>query len=209
MLNEKEINDILRKYDKRITEFVKFKLPLKSNRPFVFCEDDIIQEVKIQLWKLIKERYKKSIGEIKPFIFGHLPNTIQGVIFHANNSLKYTGKEDIVNNKKRRNQSKKVQKNSYYLESLNRNDLLSLVINFNDSIEFQDFELDWETINLEMKKQLKERSYKIFDLFFNDDLKQMEIAQLLDKDPGTISRQLNINIFPILKKVLKDFGYIN
>jgi hypothetical protein len=89
-VDTKEIDFYLKKYDNFIKKTVRDKVkPLKHQ---IFQLEDIIQETRIILFKLIQERFDPSVASIDTFILTHTPYSVYKVITYLTRSLYYTGK---------------------------------------------------------------------------------------------------------------------
>ncbi len=91
-MKTEEINKYLIKYDSFIQREVKKRV--KPREQQVFQVDDIIQETRIFLFKLIQERFDPSIADIDTFIVTHTPYSVYKAITYISRTLYYTGKYD-------------------------------------------------------------------------------------------------------------------
>ena len=91
-MKTEEINKYLIKYDSFIQNEVKKRVKPKEHQ--IFQLDDIIQETRIFLFKLIQERFDPSIATIDVFITTHTPYSVYKAITYITRTLYYTGKYD-------------------------------------------------------------------------------------------------------------------
>jgi hypothetical protein len=110
-VDTKEIDFYLRKYDNFIKKQVSNKI--KPQQHQIFQIEDIVQETRILLFKLIQERFDPSIASIDAFILAHTPYSVYKVITYLARNLYYTGKyEDGEGRKAPRTGTKKVDDNA-------------------------------------------------------------------------------------------------
>ncbi len=106
-MKTEEINKYLIKYDSFIQNEVKKRVKPKEYQ--IFQLDDIIQETRIFLFKLIQERFDPSIATIDVFITTHTPYSVYKAVTYISRNMYYTGKyEDGEGRQQPRPESKKI-----------------------------------------------------------------------------------------------------
>lgn len=106
-MKTEEINKYLIKYDNFIQKEVSKRVKPQHFQVLQF--EDIVQETRILLFKLIQERFDPSIATIDVFITTHTPYSVYKAITYITRSMYYTGKyEDGEGKRQPRPESKKI-----------------------------------------------------------------------------------------------------
>jgi hypothetical protein len=106
-MKTEEINKYLIKYDNFIQKEVSKRV--KPQHFHVLQFEDIVQETRILLFKLIQERFDPSIATIDVFITTHTPYSVYKAVTYITRNMYYTGKyEDGEGRKEPRPESKKI-----------------------------------------------------------------------------------------------------
>jgi RNA polymerase sigma factor (sigma-70 family) len=196
-LTEQEINALLKKYDRAIWKCVLERYP-REWLPFSLEPEDVVQEVRIKLWKLLKNRFDPELGTPDKFLRGYLINTVRGVFTNIKASLTTTGNEVKGKIRNRRSLTTALQKVTIYMDDC---------AELGEKVD-PDFEIDFKTITEKVKNKLNKLGFKIFQLIFIDGHSQTDVAVILNKSDGAISKQMNTYIIPALRKALEELEYI-
>jgi hypothetical protein len=219
-LSPEEVNEILKKYDNYI-ERVTRSMIASNTAPFSIQTKDIIQEVRIQMFYLLRDVYDSDIKPVDIFVKAFLPNTIRGVATRLDYSLKVTG------NTNTRSQQRELQKRMVYIESVpeynrfvnpdfkyeqNRSNITDFFIDFFtqhlSEEDVMDFSLDKDKIIAKIKGNLKPNNFKLFTYVFLMGLRYKDAAKLVECHPSTVSKTIRNKIIPVIKKVFQEFGYV-
>lgn len=223
-LNDHEINNILKEYDSYITAMT-YKLVPHINCSFSVPIQDIIQEVRIHLFYLLRDKYDSHVGSVERFVKGFLGNIIKGVMTRISISLKETGIENS------RSQIREMQKHCIYLETQHDIDRkldygviiekygdneyinsdpagTDILFQFLNSDDLIDIEIDRPVIIAKIKKKLKEASYLTFECVYLFGYNYAETSKMTGQHPSTISKQITNKIIPAIKEALQETGYL-
>lgn len=224
-LTNSQINDILKEYKPYITGVSYKYINIKNTkRIFSVPIEDLIQEIMIQMYYLLRDRYDSEIGNIERFIKGFLFTTIKGVLSRVSTSLKETGTST------NRTQLIEIKKNVLSIEFLNSKEnrkikgeaLISSSNNqqFTDSdynlgmllqagdTNIIDAQLDRKVIINEIKNRLNNKTYATFKYVFLFGYNFADTAKITGNHPSTISKQVRGKIIVAIKEALIECGYL-
>lgn len=192
-----------------------------NTSPFAIQINDIIQEVRIQMFYLLRDVYDSNIKPVEVFVKSFLPNTIRGVATRLEYSLKVTG------NTNTRSQQRELQKKMVYIESIpefsrfvnpdykyeqGRSNINNFFIDFFTQHlceeDVMDFSLDQPKMIDTIKGKLKPSVFDLFTYVFLFGMRYKDAANLIECHPSTVSKTIRYKIIPVIKEVFEDFGYI-
>lgn len=168
--------------------FNKYK---ESGLPNYIGEEDVVQEVFLRLWNLLENKYNPEVGPLDNFIRGHLNYCILG----AFSTIKWgaTGKKGNS-----RPQRQEMDRLMCSIEGLNVT---------TDPNEYD--RLDMQSVYDGIMARLRGTAVDIFNLLVFEEKSQKQIAQILGITEGAITLQIQKNIRPIVREILRRYEYMD
>lgn len=205
ILDEKQINVVITDYDAYIKKAINNVIPNEDNgAPFYLSRKDITQEVRIKLYDLLKNKYSSDVGPVEAFVVGHLPYVIRSVIKSVDDSLKHTtGSYDNDGIRSRRSQARELQKRSIYIDNV---DPSELGLTADDSSS--DFDMDMDILCSHLEKILNATEFLIFKCIYIHGMNQAEISTEVGMHKSTLSKKINNEILPTVKRAMVDIGFL-
>jgi len=223
-LTTDKINEILIEYKDYITGVsCRFIDVPTTKRIFAVPVDDLLQEIMIQMFYLLRDRYDDEVGSVERFIKGFLLHTVKGVLSRVATSLKETGYST------NRTQLVEIRKRILSIEQLTEDDRqtdgeawISAQNNqaftgwkYNLGIlaqasgtDVMDIQLDRDVIIKEIEKKLNPKTFTTFRYVFLFGYSFADTAKITDRHPSTISKQVRGRIIATIKTVLTECGYL-
>ena len=184
-----DYNDVLTRFD---SYFKRNLDKIIGNKKAHIDKDDILQEVRIRMYELLRDKYDPEIGDVNVFVVSHTYLCIKYVLLRILKSLYYTGKSPGEG-----------YNNRTVFNKINHG--LDNVEVYRDEYKYINSQLDAEIYLREAQKLLCPELWAIFILISVYGYNQTETAKLLgDTQTGISSKVKEIRIR--LKSLNEEFS---